>query len=92
MNTEYLYNTELEDKSIQIFYYEKMKNSMYYVVSYLNESLNKLNNVHTLNNDLLFDEYNSINFNDVSNEILNRIEYLNYTVIPAIQQKIDSLK
>ena len=92
MNTEYLYNTGLEDKSIQIFYYEKMRNSMYYVVSYLNESLNKLNNVHTLNNDLLVNEYNSINFNDVSNEILNRIEYLNYTIIPAIQQKIDSLK
>jgi len=92
MNTNYLYNVETEDSSLQVYYYENMRDKLYSIIYRLNKSLEYLDNIDSsYKNSYSVDEYNSDNFEEVKNEISSRIRYLKYTVIPAIKKKIDSL-
>jgi len=92
MNSYYLYNVEQEDSSLQTYYYENMKTKLNSIVYRLEKSLSYLDNVdNSYKNGYSIDEYNSNMFEEVRNEISGRINYIKYTVIPAIKEKIDSL-
>ena len=93
MNTRYLYNIEMEDVSMQIFYYERLKNSVQSVSYELKGIIESFDNIeNNLKRCFSIDESNSYNFGEVRNEILGRMNYLNYVVVPALKQKINSLK
>lgn len=93
MNTNYLYNVESEDKTLQLYYYEGMKNKLNSIVYYLKKSAEYMQELdNTYKKCFSVDEYSSGQFYKIRNEILDRINYLNYTIIPAVKQKIDSLK
>ena len=93
MNTNYLYNISLEDSSLQVCYYENLRDKIISIIYYLNESIKYIENLdNSYQKCFHIDECNSSEFYKIKNEILSRVNYLNYTIMPAIKQKIDSLK
>lgn len=93
MNTNYLYNVSSEDVSVQTFYYEKLRDSVSTISYKLQKSLETFDSVENyVNNSYSIDDVGPCNLGEIKNEILSRVNYLNYTVMPAIKQKINSLK
>lgn len=95
MNTNYIYNFSELDSSMQIFYYEKLRSKLYSVVYYLNKSLESLNGLdgkiisyYSINEDIP----GNIDINSVRENIQSRVSYLNNTIIPSINYKINSIK
>ena len=95
MNTEYVYNFDSLDKETQIWYYEALRSRLYSIVGYLNQSYNKLNGINSvIKMDYTIDDIvpNNINFNSAINDLSSRVNYISNTVIPEINNKINSLR
>lgn len=93
MNTSYLYNVNSEYKLLQIYYYENLRDKINSIIYYLDKSIKYMENLdNSYQKYFHIDEFSSSEFYKIKNEILSRVNYLNYTIMPAIKQKIDSLK
>lgn len=95
MNTSYIYNFNDLDSSMQIYYYERLRSKLYSVVYYLNKSLESLNGLegkivsyYNINGDIP----ENIKINSIIENIKSRVNYLNNTVIPSINYKINSIQ
>lgn len=79
----------------ELYYYEKLKENLGSVVYYLRKSINELDGIDSnLTSYYSIDEskIESVNINSTYKMLTDRLNYLNNTVIPLIDSKINSLK
>ena len=80
---------------MKIQYYERLRDNLNYVAYYLNQASSSLDNIDNImlkdyNIDEIIPSNNRIS--PLRNDILSKVNYIYYTIIPAINRKIDSLK
>ena len=76
------------DNTLNIYYYEKLREKLNSVVYYLNKSISALDGIDSN----ITKNYNNVNVNSICENLRDRVSYLNNTVIPLINSKINSLK
>lgn len=78
-----------------LYYYEKLKEKLNSVVYYLKKSINALDGIGSdLTNNYNIDDskVEKINVDSVCKNLRDRVSYLNNTIIPLVNSKINSLK
>ena len=95
MNTEYIYDFDNLSKEMQIYYYEQLRERLYSIAYYLDRGSSALNGI----NSIITKDYNidgtipaNIKLNSINDNINSRSNYIYYTILPAINSKIDSLR
>ena len=86
--------TENLDSTMSKYYYETLRDRVYSIIYYLRKSINSLNDVDNkiLSNYTIDDSgVDNVLVESVREELVSRVNYLNYTIIPALNSKIDSL-
>lgn len=79
----------------ELYYYEKLKEKLESVVYYLKKSINVLDGIDSnLTNSYSVDEskIESVNVNSTCKVLRDRVSYLNNTIMPLVNSKINSLK
>lgn len=87
-------NSDLND-ALSVYYYENLREKIYNIINILNQSIKSLNNIEgTISDKFCIDDVlvKEMNFNSVNDMLKNRVSYLNNTIIPSINSKINSLK
>ena len=83
------------DNTLNIYYYEKLREKLNSVVYYLNKSISALDGIDsniTKNYNIEDAKVSNVNVNSICENLRDRVSYLNNTVIPLINSKINSLK
>ena len=77
------------------YQYEVLRDKLYSIIDYLNQSIELLNDIDGVLVDKFCIEDNSMNsikFNGINEILKSRVSYLNDTIIPSINSKLNSLK
>lgn len=87
-------NTELNNVLLA-YNYEVLKDKIYSIINYLSQSIESLNDIDgVLVNKFSVDDslVKSIKVSEINEILKSRVSYLNNTIIPSINEKINSLK
>lgn len=93
MNAEYVY-TEGLDSISKTFYYEALRDKLYILVDGLKKSIDSLERVdQDISSSYSVDEgkVDGVLTSEIRDELNSRLNYLNYTIIPLINSKINNL-
>lgn len=87
-------NIEL-DNVLLVYQYETLKYKVYSIIECLNQSIESLNDLDgVLGEKFCIDDSSvqSIKINEINEILKSRVSYLNNTIIPSINSKLNSLK
>lgn len=87
-------NIEL-DNVLSVYQYETLKYKVYSIIECLNQSIESLNDLDgVLGEKFCIDDSSvqSIKINEINEILKSRVSYLNNTIIPSINSKLNSLK
>lgn len=93
MNSSYVY-TEGLDNTLVTYYYENLREKIYSIIYYLNKSIDSLEGI----DDKILsgysideDKVDNVLIDSIRSELIQRVNFLNQTIIPLLNSKINSL-